>query len=183
MWSLELRTLKTKRFLLFVPQYVRTQAQTCWQSSSDLGAFPSSLPENETRKHLKSSDRWEKNNNKNEKNIKIKAAEMWSLSELTTSGRGEVILWRAKWWSQPFRDFGKGKWPIRRRGAVIALPVSESHGGEGRKWEALMGRCWEIVAVTGQETKLVQAGWAQRELLTSHTENRCSPRWKHNSTE
>lgn len=46
-----------------------------------------------------------------------------------------------------------------------------------------MGRWREIVTGIGQETKLVEAGREQCELLTSHTENCYSPRWKHNSSE
>lgn len=60
--------------------------------------------------NLKSWDRWGKknNNNKNEKKEReIKAAEMWSVSELTTSGIEEGTSRRAKWWSQPFRDVGR----------------------------------------------------------------------------
>lgn len=53
--------------------------------------------ENETRKQFKDfGSVGKENNNKNEKKIKIKVAEMWSALELTASGTGEVALIHAK---------------------------------------------------------------------------------------
>lgn len=60
----------------------------CWQSLALL------FKEKGSEKHNK----YKKNENKNEK--KIKVAEMWLIPESTTSGIGEVPSRRAKGWSQ-----------------------------------------------------------------------------------
>lgn len=98
---------------------VRQHSNRRADSSPGLGIFPSSLLENETRKHFKvfGSVGGTKTTTKM-KNIKINDAEPWSALELTASGTGEITLRHSKGLSQPFRDVGrKRKTRSRHRSA------------------------------------------------------------------
>lgn len=99
---------------------------------------------------------------------------MWSVSELTTSGNKRSHMKAC----QVMKSIVPGCWqesdPLEGGEPSSLSQTVHYTEKRGRKRASLMGRWREIVTVIGQETKLVE----QCELLTSHTENWCSPRWK-----